>query len=134
MRTISGRRGNTAITGLAAFLGAVIFFLVLYGLYAGINDVAARSSAVRQAGNVAAVLDSVGSCPAYCRAKYMLPDKLFGRTYLLRISGNRVTISLSSPQYNASGVFFSNLSDDFSASGGVNLTITKNNTVFEVTK
>jgi hypothetical protein len=133
MRTISGSRGNTAITGLAAFLGAVIFFLVLYGLYAGINDVAARSSAVREAGNVAAVLDSVGSAPAYCRVKYLLPDKLFGRAYLLHISGNHVTISLSSPAYNGSAIFLTNLSDDFSASGGVNLTITKNNTVFEVT-
>lgn len=134
MRTISGRRGNAAITGLAALIGAVMFFSVLHVFYTGVNDVTARSSAVRQAADVAAILDSVGSASAYCKADYRLPDKISGEAYVLRISGDHVIVSLSSPYYNASSVFFSPLSKNFSAPGGANLTIIKDNGLLEVTK
>jgi hypothetical protein len=133
MRTISGNRGNVGITGLAAFLGAVMFFSVLYGFYTGVSDVGAKASAERTAADVAAVIDSVGSSPFYCKASYETPDKLSGREYLLRISGNLVTVSLSNPAYNGTAIFFANISNELTAPGGADLTITKNNTVFEVT-
>lgn len=117
----------------AALFGAVMFAGVLYVLYSGISDAAARGSAIREAADVAAVLDSVGSSSAYCKAEYETLPKLSGRTYMLHVSGNRVLISLSSPPYNGSAVFFSHLSKNFSAPGGANLTIIKNNTVLEVT-
>jgi hypothetical protein len=133
MKTRLGCRGAAGFSVAAALFGAVMFAGVLWTLYSGINDAAARNSAVREAADVAAFLDSVGSSPAYCKAEYKTPDKLSGKTYLLHISGNRVTISLSSPSYNGSAVFYSHLSKDFSDAGGANLTITKNNNKLEVT-
>lgn len=52
---------------------------------------------------------------------------------MLHVRNNLVTVSLGSPPYNASSVFFSYLSKNFSAAGGVNLTIVKINGILEVT-
>jgi hypothetical protein len=133
MKTRLGNHGAAGVSVAAALFGAVMFFGVLYVLYSGISDAAARSSAVREAANVAAVLDSVGSSPAYCKAEYRTPDKLSGKAYMLHISGDHVIISLSSPAYNGRAIFFSRLTKNFSGAGGSNLTIIKDNNKLEVT-
>lgn len=133
MKTRLGCRGAAGVSVAAALFGAVMFFGVLYVLYSGISDAAARSSAVREAADVAAFLDSVGSSPAYCKAEYMTPDKISGKSYMLHVAGDHVIVSLSSPRYNGSAVFYSHLSKNFSGAGGMNLTITKNNNMLEVT-
>jgi hypothetical protein len=133
MKTRLGSRGAAGVSVAAALFGAVMFFGVLYVLYSGIGDAVARSSAVREAANVASVLDSVGSSPAYCKTEYMTPPKLSGKSYMLYISGDHVIISLSSPSYDGSAVFYSHLSKNFSGPGGSNLTIIKDNNKLEVT-
>jgi hypothetical protein len=128
MKNIS-KHGNAQVIGAAALVGAVVFFSVLWTLYVGVSDVAAKSSAVREAGNIAAALDSVGSSAAYCKTTYKTPPKLSGKSYLLHVRNNRVTVSLLSPSFNASSVFYSDLTKNFSASGGVVLTIIRNTTL-----
>jgi hypothetical protein len=131
-KKLGGRGMAWSLSKITVLLGALMLFMILWSFYKGFVEINATDSGIREAINMARVIDEIGSSPSYCETRYESPKVLSGNGYGFTIVPGRVTILMNGTGRNSSARFISELGDNLSAPGGYELRIRKDGNLVEV--
>ncbi len=111
------------MTKIPLLIFTVLYLSILSFIYIEYSRLLLVHQIKEQSESIAYLVDSMESCHSYCVLEYTLPREIKGESYLVNISGERITVEAG--RFKANTILMSSVANSIELSGGKTFRIIK---------